>query len=147
MVAVTITGVVPILNKLRGFFESGMRYTPQILTGTLPNGRPEYQADINNPYSKLGSSWFWMDFSIEKYFKISSAKLVVSIDVTNLLNNRNAAIINPVTGKAYEFGDPTPNSYNDPLYPDLQAPLSPFPFNPARFLAPRQLRLGLAFQY
>jgi hypothetical protein len=63
------------------------------------------------------------------------------------LNWKNSAIINPVTGKAYEYGDPTPNGYNDPLYPDVQAPLSPFPYNPSRYLAPRQLRFGLAFQY
>jgi hypothetical protein len=88
-----------------------------------------------------------MDLSIDKYFKLGKFKFTVSLEVSNLLNNKNAAIINPVTGRAYEYGDPTPNSYNDPLYPDVQAPLSPFPFNPARYLAPRNIRLGISIQY
>jgi outer membrane receptor protein involved in Fe transport len=133
--------------KTRLFYQSGKRYTPQILVGTLENGRPEYEADIDNPLSKIGSDWFWMDFAIDKYFRLSAFKLTLSFEVTNILNNKNAAIINPVTGRAYQFGDPTPNSYNDPLYPDVQAPLSPYPFNPARFLSPRQIRFGISFQY
>jgi len=44
------------------------------------------------------------------------------------------------------LGDPTPNSWNDPLYPDLQAPLDPFPFNPARYLAPRQIKFGFTLK-
>ena len=74
-------------------------------------------------------------------------KFTLTFEVTNIFNSKNSAIINPVTGKAYELGDPTPNSYNDPLYPDLQAPLSPYPTNPARYLSPRQIRFGISFQY
>jgi outer membrane receptor protein involved in Fe transport len=136
-----------ITIKTRWFYESGKRYTPQILVGYLQNGRPEYESDINNPLSAVADPWFWIDFSINKYFNLGNAKFIVTLEITNLLNNKNSAIINPVTGKAYEYGDPTPNSYNDPLYPDVQAPLSPFPFNPARYLAPRQIKFGLAFQY
>jgi hypothetical protein len=62
------------------------------------------------------------------------------------LNNKNAAIINPITGRAYEYGDPTPNSWNDPLYPDLQAPLDPYPYNPSRYLAPRQILFGFSLK-
>lgn len=133
--------------KTRLFYQSGKRYTPQILVGTLENGRPEYEADIDNSLSKIGTDWFWMDFTIDKYFRLSTFRLTLSFEIINILNNKNAAIINPVTGRAYEFGDPTPNSYNDPLYPDVQAPLSPYPFNPARFLSPRQVRFGISFQY
>jgi len=133
--------------KTRIFYQSGKRYTPQILVGYLSDGRPEYEPDENNPLSKIGPDWFWIDLSLDKYFKFSKFKLTLSVEVTNLLNRKNAAIINPVTGKAYEYGDPTPNGWNDPLYPDLQAPLSPYPYNPARFLSPRQIRFGIAFQY
>jgi outer membrane receptor protein involved in Fe transport len=136
-----------ITIKTRWFYESGRRYTPQILVGYLQNGRPEYESDIDNPLSVIADPWFWIDLSIAKYFKFENAKFIITLEITNLLNGKNPAIINPVTGKAYEYGDPTPNSYNDPLYPDVQAPLSPFPFNPARYLAPRQLKFGLAFQY
>ena len=133
--------------KGRIFFESGKRYTPQILTGYLSNGRPEYETDYNNPYSAVGSDWFWIDLSIDKYFTFNKIKLILTLEINNLLNRLNAAIINPVTGKAYQYGDPTPNSYNDPLYPDVQAPLSPYPLNPARYLSPRQIRFGISFQY
>lgn len=133
--------------KARVFFQSGKRYTPQILVGTLSDGRPEYEPDVENPNSKIGDNWFWADFNIDKYFKFGRMKLVLSLEILNIFNNINSAIINPITGKAYEYGDPTPNSYNDPLYPDLQSPLSPYPYNPARYLAPRSVRFGLSFQY
>jgi len=137
-----------IAFKARLFFESGLRYTPQILTGYLSNGRPEYTPDVNDPYSKVGSNWFYVDVSLEKYFRVAANfKLVFSFEVTNLFNNLNAAIINPVTGRAYQYGDSTPNSYNDPLYPEVQAPISAFPMNPARYLPPREIRFGLSLQY
>jgi hypothetical protein len=88
-----------------------------------------------------------MDLSIDKYFRFKNMRLTLTFEVVNILNIKNAAIINPVTGKAYEYGDPTPNGWNDPLYPDLQSPLSPYPYNPARFLSPRQMRFGVSFQY
>lgn len=133
--------------KARMFFESGKRYTPQILVGYLSNGRPEYEPDFDNPNSVLAEPWFWLDFSIDKYFRIGGLKATVSLEVLNLLNKKNSTIINPVTGRAYEYGDPTPNGWNDPLFPDLQAPLSPYPFNPARYLTPRSVKFGISFQY
>ena len=38
--------------------------------------------------------------------------LSLSLEVRNLLNNKNGQIINPVTGSAYEYGDdvPTPGA-------------------------------------
>jgi hypothetical protein len=82
-------------------------------------------------YSKIGSMWKWADLSIKKYFSSSSKKYryVLSLEVKNLFNDKNANIINPVTGKAYEYGDMIPSSWNDPLYPDLTYPVSsPYPF-------------------
>ncbi len=130
--------------KTRIFFQSGKRYTPQIITGYLDNGRAEYTSDFNNLNGNIGQNWFYIDADLEKYINVYGLDLVISLSVRNLLDNKNPTIINPVTGKAYEYGDPTPNSWNDPLYPDLQAPLDPFPYNPARYLAPRQLKFGLS---
>ena len=132
------------LNTL--FFQSGKRYTEQILTGTLENGRPEYTPDYDNRYGKIGDNWFYIDLDIEKYIRIYSVDCVLSLSIINLLNTKNSTIINPVTGRAYEYGDPTPNYWNDPLYPDLQAPLDPFPYNPARYLSPRQVMFGISFK-
>ena len=88
-----------------------------------------------------------MDLNIEKYFDIGFGKLVASIDVQNLFDNQNSQIINPITGRAYEYGDPTPTSYNDPMYPALSGDISPFPYTPARYLNPRTIRASLSFRF
>jgi outer membrane receptor protein involved in Fe transport len=133
---------------LRAFFESGKRYTPYILEGYLPtNGRPDYQPDNSNPYGAIGQNWFWIDMNLEKGFNVGGLEWTLSFQVRNLLNNKNAAIIDPVTGRAYETGDPTPTSWNDPRYPSLQAPVQPYPYDPSRYLAPRNLIVGLGVKF
>jgi outer membrane receptor protein involved in Fe transport len=132
--------------KTRITYQSGKRYTPYILVGYLENGRPEYSPDYNNLNGNIGENWFNVDVDLEKYITISNLEFVFRITVKNLLNNKNATIINPITGRAYEYGDPTPNSWNDPLYPDLQAPLDPYPYNPSRYLAPRQILFGFSLK-
>ncbi len=132
--------------KSRIFFQSGKRYTQQVRTGTLENGRPEYTADINNINGEVGENWFWVDLDIDKYIYLYSMELVLNLSINNLFNAQNSTIINPVTGRAYETGDPTPNSYNDPLYPDLQAPITPYPYNPSRYLTPRQIKFGISLK-
>ncbi|MBI5402455.1 MAG: TonB-dependent receptor [Ignavibacteriae bacterium] len=128
--------------KTRIFFQSGKRYTPQIITGYLENGRTEYTADYDNLNGNIGQNWFYIDVDLDKYIVIGGLEFVLKFSVKNLLDNKNPTIINPITGRAYELGDPTPTSWNDPMYPDLQAPLDPFPYNPARYLAPRQFKFG-----
>jgi outer membrane receptor protein involved in Fe transport len=132
--------------KARVFFQSGQRYTYQILTGYLPNGRPEYTPDIDNINGEIAQNWFWVDLSLDKYFDFNSMQFDVSLSITNLFNTLNSTIINPVTGTAYEYGQPTPNYVNDPLYPDLQAPITPYPYNPARYLTPRNILFGISLK-
>lgn len=140
--------------NIRAFAQAGKRYTPQFFTGNyLPNGRPEYDEDLDqngepdDPYGRVGATWFWINLNFEKYFSLAGLQYALSVEVVNLLNRKNSQIINPVTGRAYEFGDPTPTSFNDPLFPDTQAPISPFPFNPARYLTQRNVRLGLTMRF
>jgi len=129
-------------------FQSGKRYTEQIFTGYDPrSGRPLYVANIDDPLTKVGKNWFYVDVNFEKYFDLSFAKLVFLVEIQNLLNNKNSQIINPVTGRAYEYGDPTPLSMNDPLYPQLQGTIDPYPYNAARYLAPRNIRAGLSVRF
>ena len=129
----------------RIFFESGKRYTPYYFTGSYAaNGEPLYAPDNQNPYSKIGSNWFWVNLNFEKYFTVAGMDLTFMLEVKNLFNNLNAAIIDPVTGTAYVFGDPVPNSWNDPLHPELNAPIDPFPFNTARYLTYRNIKLGVS---
>ncbi len=129
----------------RIFFESGKRYTPYYFTGTYAaNGSPLYAPDNQNPYSKIGANWFWVDLNFEKYFNLGALDMTLLVEVKNLFNNLNSAIIDPVTGRAYVLGDPVPSSWNNPYYPELNAPISPFPFNTARYLPYRNIKIGLA---
>jgi outer membrane receptor protein involved in Fe transport len=138
-------------DKFRVFFtstyKSGLRYTPFYQNGTAPTGRPIYEADDKNPFSELGSPWWNTDIRITRDFKLNKDQVLsFSFEVKNLFNNKNAAIINPVTGRAYELGDQLPNGFRDPNYPDPQDNGAP-PFNPARFLSPRQMMIGLSWQF
>ncbi len=133
---------------IRGSYESGKRYTPQVFTGFDPvNGRPEFVSNLDRILEEIGAPWFFVDLNLEKTVDLGLARLIFSIEVQNLLDRKNAQIINPVTGRAYEYGDPTPSSYNDPLYPQLTGDVSPFPYNPARYLNPRTVRAGLAIRF
>lgn len=138
----------------RLFFQSGRRYTPYRYVGQeSATGRPIYVADINNPLSKIGKDVVTLDVNLEKVIDLSAAKLVITIEVSNLLNRKNAQILNPITGDAYEYTradgspTPTPNSWNDPHYPQLQAPVDPFPYNPARYMEPRTIRAGFSLRF
>jgi outer membrane receptor protein involved in Fe transport len=131
----------------RIFFQSGKRFTPQRWVGVnAVSGRPEYVSEIDRQLESTGESWFYMDLNFEKNFDIGIGRLIASVEIENLLDNKNSQVINPVTGRAYEFGDDTPSSYNDPRYPQLTG-ISPFPYNPARYLEPRTVRLSLALRF
>jgi hypothetical protein len=133
---------------IRAFFQSGKRYTPAVFTGSYAtNGRPEYEYDYENRYGEVGDNWFWIDLNFEKYIRWDPLQITVFVEINNLFDTKNSAIINPVTGEAYELGDPTPISWNDPLYPDLQAPISTYPFNPARYLTRRNIKFGFSVKF
>ncbi len=144
------------LNNMSFYFEtvlrSGVRYTPYIFDRNDPNtGRPMYVVDPNPDarWSKVGEYWFWADFTFSKWWKIKKTAVVTfNIQITNLFNNKNAAIINPVTGKAYEYGDNVPDTWVDPRYRDPRLGVTgPTPENPARYLAQRHIITGIAIKF
>ena len=135
-----------ITLHVRMFYQAGRRYTPMFQVGEMADGRPIFESDRTNLFGEIGEPWFWIDMNFEKQFQAVGTRWTLFFEVQNLLNNKNSALINPVTGRAYVEGDPTPNSWNDPMFPDLQAPLSPYPLNPARFLSQRNIKVGLAFR-
>jgi hypothetical protein len=85
---------------------------------------------------------------------------VVSLEVTNLFNQQNATLVNPVTGEGYpdvdgdtNFTDlrgddayDVPSNLRDPRYEDPNTSGLP-PLNPARFLPPRHVMLGVSFEF
>ena len=133
--------------KTRIFYQSGKRYTQQILVGYLDDGRPEYESDLNNINGEIGENWFWVNLDIDKYFYVNSLQFDINLSITNLFNTLNSTIINPVTGTAYEYGQQTPNFVNNPLYPDVQAPITPYPYNPSRYLTPTNIQFGISMKF
>lgn len=126
-------------------YQSGKRYTPLIFTGiNQVTGRPSYREDFSEEFQRIGKDWFWMDLTIEKWFAIGTFDLSLSLEITNLFDKKNSTIINPLTGEAYELGDPTP--FRDPLSPhplDRGIP----PFDPARFLEQRHILAGISVNF
>lgn len=136
---------------LRGFraaltatYKSGLRYTPHQQVGTVEGSdRPQYEPIQDQPFARVGAPWFWVDLRLSRDFFIGKRlRLSLSFEVKNLTNYLSPAIINPVTGRAWEFGDDLPVDDRDPRYPDPQDNGAP-PDNPARYLAPRHIFFGV----
>ncbi len=142
-------GILDDINiYMRAFYQSGKRYTPAVFTGSYDiDGRPEYVYERGDRYGRVGDNWFWIDINIEKYFTFGGMKFSIFTEINNILDTKNSAIINPVTGEAYESGDAIPSSWNDPNYPDLQAPISAYPFDPARYLTRRNIKFGISLKF
>lgn len=165
---------LPGLNRLQVYvsstFRSGQRYTPVVFAGRELNPftgerdwRPIYER-VDDPaerYSELGASWWWLDLSIQRDIALAGNDIELSLEITNLFNQLNSVIVNPVTGEAYPDVDPAatdfialrengeydvPQGMRDPRYEDPSTGGLP-PFNPARFLPQRHITLGLAYQF
>jgi len=161
------------LNQFRAFlsgiFRSGLRYTPLIYKGQernpitgQENWRPIYEADPdpNKRYSEIGDPWLMFDLNIQKWFEIGNTKLTATLELTNLFDARNPAVVNPVTGKAYRTdypSDPTtaqgnpaydvPSNVRDPRYEDPRDNNIPAYLNPSNFLQQRHIVFGLAINF
>ena len=128
-------------------WKSGLRYTPATQTGVSDAGRPIYELSTGLPYSKIGSAWFWTDVRISKDVPLGRNRFVsFSARMDNVFNYKSATILNPVTGKAYVYGDAVPLGTRDPKYPDPQD-FGTTPLNPARYMQPAHLMLGIEFKY
>ncbi|KFD38649.1 TonB-dependent receptor [Schleiferia thermophila] len=147
-------------RKITGFrafaiyqYTSGFRYTPMRRVGELEVRpgveRPLFMPENDKFLSRLATPWHNVDLKISyDYFITKFTGLTFSIEMRNALNNKNAQIINPVTGRAYEFGDDVPNDWRDPR-PEFNGPQERGldPRNPARYLPPRQMLYGITFRF
>jgi outer membrane receptor protein involved in Fe transport len=128
-------------------YQSGFRYTPQKQEGTNSLGRPQYAPQNDKFLESIASPWYNTDIKISKMIKTGKQQgLVLSVEIRNAWNNKNAQIINPVTGRAYEPGDDVPTGWRDPRYVGPEEDGVP-PDNPARYLPPRQVLMGLSFRF
>lgn len=149
----TTMNLPKVFNRIRIFYamnyKSGFRYTPVVAAGTNDFGRTLYQQESDKPNSKTAKAWFWADLKITKdivWNKKRSSVVSISFEVRNLFNNKNAQIVNPVTGDGYKDGDDVPETWRDPKYDDPQASGTP-PNNPARWRPPTQILYGIAMRF
>ena len=144
------------INKMSLYAEfvyrTGRRYTPYELIGTEPaTGRPIYEpvSDPEKRYSEIGKSSYWFNANYKKWWNYKKLSVAFTFEVTNLLNTKNSAIINPVTGRAYENGDDVPTEWRDLRFLDPRDPRSNNlpPENPARFYEQRHFLAGLSLKF
>ena len=165
---------IPGLNRMRLFvqstFRSGQRYTPVEFIGNERNPftgerdwRPIYET-VDDPalrFSETGRAWWFFDLRAERRVGLGGSDLVLSLEVENLFNQNNSVVVNPVTGRGYPRIDPAttdfvalrgdetydvPSGLRDPRYEDPNTRGLP-PFNPARYLAPRHITVGLKYAF
>ena len=131
-------------------YTSGFRYTPQEKIGENDLGIPEFEIQNDRYLQENASPWVNFDLKLSYDWKFIKEKggVVFTVEVRNLLDNKNAQIINPITGRAYEYGDDVPNTWRDPR-PQFNGPQERGvdPRDPARYLAPRQILYGIAFRF
>ena len=164
---------VPGLNRFRLFlqttFRSGQRYTPVEFVGNEANPftgernwRPVYET-VDDPalrFSETGAPWWWFDLRAERRIGIAGSDLLVSLEIENLFDQKNSVIVNPVTGRAYPLVDAdtdftalrgnadydVPSYLRDPRFEDPNTSGLP-PLNPARYLTPRHVVLGVSYKF
>ena len=103
-------------------YQAGRRYTPVDSTG-----------HYGELYSKLGRPWHRVDLRFTKGFQVhENVELEFILEIDNLFNHRNEYYINPLTGRAYEPGDPIPPHTTEA-----------FMLNPARYRSPRRIKVGV----
>ena len=165
---------IPGLNRFKLYlastYRSGQRYTPAEFKGNEVNPftgeqdwRPVYEvsSDPVDRFSEIGEAWWWFDLNIQRFISLGGTDLRLSLEITNLFNQSNSVIVNPVTGKAYPDVDPETTDFTklrgnhefdvttgtrDPRYEDPETSGLP-PFNPARFLPQRHIMVGLAYRF
>ena len=132
---------------ISGTYKSGLRYTPYKYVGVSDIGRPLYVQVVDEPNAKIGKAWYWADLKISRDFiTIKKRGISLSVEFKNIFNIRNSQIINPVTGRAYEKGDPVPDSWRDPSYPSPLDRGEP-PTDPARYTQGRQILYGIQLKF
>ena len=123
---------------------SGQRYTSykQVIS---PEGEVSYvpDSDINAKIAKYRSS---LDLSFQKHFAWRRLKYSLLLEVINLFDHRNVVIINPLTGDEYKKGDVIPYGEGDPNLPEKGSKV-PLWSDPSRYLAPRNIKLGIAIRW
>lgn len=130
-------------------YTSGYRYTPHRQTDVNEQGRPLFEPIISQYLQATAEPWHNLDLKLRYNLPLgmkAGKGLSFTFEIRNVLDARNSQIVNPVTGRAYVYGDNVPLTWRDPRYNGPQES-GLDPRNPARYLAPRQLLYGLEFRF
>jgi outer membrane receptor protein involved in Fe transport len=130
--------------NLNFWAHSGQRYTSykQVISS---EGEISFVQDseIND---KIGKFWSSFDLSFLKYFLWKKLKHSFLLEVTNLFDHKNVVIVNPLTGDAYRQRDVIPYGEGDPYLPERGTKV-PLWSDPSRYLAPRNIKLGVSIKW
>ncbi|HUU44211.1 MAG TPA: TonB-dependent receptor plug domain-containing protein, partial [Acidobacteriota bacterium] len=124
--------------------EAGKRYTPY--ADSLASAADTVYYRAGEPNSKLGPYWNSLDIAWQKHFTVGGANLTFIFEVANLFNHRNVTLVNPLTGRGYEEGDPIPTGDNFFETPPEGYDL-PIWADPARFEHPTHWQIGLKWEW
>jgi outer membrane receptor protein involved in Fe transport len=95
---------------------------------------------------KIGKYWSSFDLSFQKHFLRKKLKYSLLLEVTNLFDHKNVVIINPLTGDEYKKEDVIPYGVGDPYLPERGTKVSLWS-DPSRYLAPRNIKLGISIKW
>lgn len=95
---------------------------------------------------KIGKYWSSFDLSFQKHFLWKKLKYRFLLEVTNLFDHKNVVLINPLTGDAYKKEDVIPYGEGDPYLPEEGSKV-PLWSDPSRYLAPRNIKLGISIHW
>lgn len=96
--------------------------------------------------AKVGEYWSSFELSFQKHFVLKKSKYSFLLEVTNLFDHQNVVIINPLTGDAYKKNDVIPYGEGDPYLPEKGSKV-PLWSDPSRYLAPRNIKLGVSINW
>ncbi len=130
--------------NIKAWGQAGKRYTPYKET-TDALGFLKYVPD-GETNSKIGPWWNSLDLTFQKYFRTAGYTLTIFLEATNVFDHKNVTLINPLTGEEYRTGDTIPKGGNLFELPPLSYEL-PLWDNPTKYLAPRQIKLGLGVSF
>ena len=88
-----------IMTSLTGFYQSGAPYTPLVFDGDKP------RSDDKNPNSKRAPAYNNINLSFSKYVNWGGTRVSLGMNVYNLINQKNAIDIWPLTGKPDDPGE------------------------------------------
>jgi outer membrane receptor protein involved in Fe transport len=131
--------------NIRGWAQAGKRYTSYRMN--VENSDTTFiRENENSVNNKIGKYWSNIDLNLQKHFNLKNLKYTIFCEVTNLFDRKNVTVINPLTGEEYKKGDIIPYGVGDLLLPEFGSKL-PLWEDPARYLAPRNIKLGVTLSW